>query len=463
MNERLLHTPQGVRDIHLVEASRKIELQNRIMSIFHSYGFKDVQTPTFEYIDIFSKERGTVDIKLMYKFFDRDGNILALRPDMTPSIARFIASSVENDGMPKRMCYLGNTFRNNESYQGKLHEFTQAGVEFVGVDSPDADAEIIALAVNSMLASGLQEFQIELGQASFFKGLIQETGIDASYEEELRSLIDEKNYIALEELLDSLNLEAAFKTSLLDLPKLFGSIDVVRQAKKMTLNVMALKALERLEQVYEILTDYGIENYISFDLGMVSKINYYTGIVFRGYTYGTGVSVVDGGRYDQLIGQFGEDAPAVGFAIIIDELMSALERQHIYLPTEEVNTLLLYNEDSRSIAISIAESMRAQEMNIEMGLLGRSIEDNIDYGKRHCIGGIMHFVTEEVVEMINLSTGETSRIAVADLFDDLYDYEYENGHDHEHSDQDHGHCDCGAEHECGDTCNCSNHDDKEGV
>ncbi len=452
MNERLLHTPQGVRDIHLVEASRKIELQNRIMSIFHSYGFKDVQTPTFEYIDIFSKERGTVDIKMMYKFFDRDGNILALRPDITPSIARFIASSVENDGLPKRMCYLGNTFRNNESYQGKLHEFTQAGVEFVGVDSPDADAEIIALVVNSMLASGLQEFQIELGQAGFFKGLLQEMGLDASYEEELRRLIDEKNYIALEELLNSLNLDAVYKKSLLDLPKLFGSIEVILQAKKMTTNLMAQKALDRLERVYEILKDYGIENYISFDLGMVSKINYYTGIVFRGYTYGTGVSVVDGGRYDQLIGQFGEDAPAVGFAIVIDELMSALERQKIYLPTEEINTLLLYNDDSRAIALSIAESMRAQEMNIEIGLLGRSMEENVAYGKRYDIGGIMHFISPEEVEMINLTTGETSKIAVADLFDDLYEYEYEHLEAHEH---DHN---CSHEH-LGST----NDDDKDGI
>lgn len=441
MNERLLHTPEGVRDIYLVEASRKIELQNRIMSIFHSYGFKDVQTPTFEYIDIFSKERGTVDIKLMYKFFDRAGNILALRPDMTPSIARFIAASTENNGLPKRMCYLGNTFRNNESYQGKLHEFTQAGVELVGIDSSDTDAEIIAIVVNSMLASGLKEFQIDLGEVSFFKGLVEVIGLDSSYEEELRRLIDEKNYIAIEELLDSLNLEEEQKKILLDLPKLFGSIDVIHRARSMTLNEKALKALDRLEEIYEILTDYGVEDYISFDLGIVSKINYYTGIIFKAYTYGTGVSIVDGGRYNQLIGQFAEDAPAVGFGIIIDDLLTALERQQIFLPTEQIDTLLLYNADTRKIAIGISESMRAQEMNIEIGIIDGSIEENISYGKLHGIGGIMNFVSKDLVELINLTSDERTQISVADLFDDLYI----NEEDDEDCDYDH-HDDCSCNH-----------------
>lgn len=444
MIDRLLHTPEGVRDIHLVEASRKNELQNRIMSIFHSYGFKDVQTPTFEYIDIFSKEKGTVDIKMMYKFFDRDGNILALRPDITPSIARLVASSYKEDQMLKRICYLGNTYRNNESYQGKLREVTQAGIELIGVDSADADAEIIAVVVNSLLASGLKEFQIDLGLASFFKGIVEEAGLDASYEEELRRLIDDKNYIAIEEILLSLNIEDKHKSVLLDLPKLFGSIDVINKARSMTANKKALDALDRLANIYKILTDYGIENYISIDLGIVSQINYYTGIVFRGYTYGTGVAIADGGRYDSLIGQFGYDTPAVGFVIIIDELMSALERQEIMLPSEEIHTLLIYNNKSRKIAIGIAESMRSQEMNIEIGLLDKDIATNIEYGKKNHIGGIMHFISEDEVELINLTTDERYVVAVEDLFEDDYDDEYE---DYDHHHHHHDHCGCGCHHD----------------
>ncbi len=427
MNDRLLHIPEGVRDLYTLEASKKIELENRISSVFNSYGYKPVQTPTFEFIDIFSKEMGTVDIKMMYKFFDRDGNILALRPDITPSIARFVASSFEKDSMPNRICYLGNTYRNNESYQGKLREVTQGGVELIGIDSPDADAEIIAVLVNSLLVSGLEEFQIDIGLASFFKAIIEEAGIDSSYEEELRRFIDEKNYIAIEEILLSLNMDEEHKQALLDLPKMFGSIDIIEKAKLMTKSSKALMALDRLEKIYSVLKDYGVENYISIDLGMVSQINYYTGIVFRAYTYGTGVAIADGGRYDGLLGHFGYDTPAVGFAIIIDELMASILRKDIDIPAQEIHTLLLYNDASRKIAIQIAESMRSQDMNIEIGMLDKAVEENIIYGKKQRIGGIMNFISGEQVELINLITDEKTILAVSDLFEDEYDSECTDG------------------------------------
>lgn len=415
MNDRLLHTPEGLRDIHSNETSKKNELQKRIMAVFHRYGFKDVQTPTFEYIDIFNHDRGTVDIKMMYKFFDRDGNILALRPDITPSIARFVATFYNHEDTPKRICYLGNAFRNNESYQGKLREFTQAGIELIGIDSADSDAEIIALVINSFLSAGLKEFQIDIGQAGFFKGLLEEAGLKSEYEEELRELIDQKNYIAVEELLDSLDLNEQYKQILLDLPKLFGDVNVIKKAKQLTTNENALSALNRLEEVYKILCDYEVEKYVTFDLGMVSHLNYYTGIVFRGFTYGTGVSIVDGGRYNTLLSQFGKDTPAVGFAIEIDELMNAIERQQIDIPFNRTDTLLIYNKESRKIAVKIAEQMRMDGMNVEIGILDRDINKNIEYGKKYGIGGIMNFISDKEVQLVNLETDEKVMISVEEL------------------------------------------------
>lgn len=415
MNEKLLHTPEGVRDIHCDETIKKNELQRKILAVFHRYGFRDVQTPTFEFLDIFDNERGTIDTKLMYKFFDRDGNILALRPDITPSIARFVATFYNHETTPKRLCYVGNTFRNNESYQLKLKEFTQAGVELIGVDSADADAEILALVINALLVSGLTDFQIDIGQAGFFKGLIEEAGLDKAQEEELRNLIDEKNYISVEELLNKLNISDEHKKVFLDLPKLFGSEKVLESARALTTNDKALKALDRLEKVYAILKDYECQDYVSFDLGMISQINYYTGIVFRGFTFGTGVSVVDGGRYDTLLREFGHDAPAVGFAIIIDELMNALERQNIELDSATIDTLLVYEEHARTEAIKIAENMRREGMSIQVGLLDKSEEENLAYAKSQNIGGIMVFKTKEHVTLINCETLERQSLTVRDL------------------------------------------------
>lgn len=415
MNDKLLHTPEGVRDIHCSEAFKKNEIQRRIMTVFHRFGFKDVQTPTFEYIDVFNNDLATIDIKNMYKFFDRDGNILVMRPDITPSIARLTATGYNHDTTPKRFCYLGNAFRNSESYQLKLREFTQAGVELIGVDNEDADAEIIALCIHSLLASGLREFQIDIGQAGFFKGLLREAGLGTDYEEELRKLIDEKNYIAVEELLNSLELDEEHKKVLLDLPKLFGDVGVIEKAREITTNDLALEALDRLESVYKILCDYQLEQYVSFDLGMVSQLNYYTGITFRGYTFGTGQSIVDGGRYNNLIEEFGHKAHAVGFAIIVDEVMNSLERQDIAIEVDATNTLLVYNKKSRPMAIKVADRFRADGMIIEVGMLDASIDENISYGKQNGIGGIMHFVSKENVELINLATDEIQKLDVESL------------------------------------------------
>lgn len=418
MNDKLLHTPEGVRDIHYKEAQKKDTLQRKIMAVFHRYGFTDVQTPTFEYIDVFNNKFSTIDVKDLYKFFDRDGNILVLRPDITPSIARLVATNYNSNNTPKRFCYMGNTFRNVQSYQLKLKEFTQAGVELVGTDNEDADAEIIALTIHALLAAGLTEFQIDVGQADFIKGLFEEAGLNADYEAELKKLIDEKNYIAVEELLDQEDLDEKHKQVLLDLPKLFGDVNVIEKAKALTTNERSIAALNRLERVYNILCDYEVERYVSFDLGMVSQINYYTGIIFRGYTFGTGVSIVDGGRYDTLIEEYGFKAPSVGFAIMIDEVMNSIERQNIDIETEKKNTLLIYNRQSRQMAIKVAHRMRTEGMNIEIGMLEASIEENIAYGKEEGIGGIMNFVSKEDVSLINLETDEIQSLDVKSLLEE---------------------------------------------
>ena len=417
MIDCLLHTPEGVRDLNISETSKKIELQNRINTVFHRYGFRDIQTPTFEYYDVFNHEIGTIDVREMYKFFDRDGNILTLRPDITPSIARYVSTYYKNENNPIRVCYIGNTFRNRKSYQGKLREFTQAGVELIGVNSEDADAEIITMIINSLSIAGLEKFQIDLGQAGFFKGLVQEAGLSESEEEELRNYVDEKNFIAVEELLIKYNMSDELKRTFLDLPKLFGSVEVIEKARKLTKNKKALESLDQLEKVYNILCDYGVEKYISFDLGMVNSLNYYTGIIFRGYTYKMGVSIVDGGRYDTLLKQFGKDVPAIGFAIVIDELISAIERQNISLPECNVDTLIIYNQSTRKEAVMISEEFRSNGMNVQIGLLDENLEKNIEYGKKQKIGGIMYFKNFDEVILINLETMEESIVAINDLLD----------------------------------------------
>lgn len=414
MIDRVLHTPEGVRDIYNAECEKKLHLEQKLHQVFKTYGFRDIQTPTFEFFDVFSKERGTVASKDMYKFFDRDGNTLVLRPDITPSIARCVAKYYKEETYPIRLCYKGNIFIHNNSYQGKLKETTQLGVELMNDNTVDADAHMIALSIDCLLEAGLKDFQIELGHAEFFKGIIEEAGFDEE-EEQLRLRIEDKNLFGVEELLESKSLSSDLKQVFSKLPSLFGSKDILELANTLTSNTRALNAIKRLEDIYDILSLYGFEKYVSFDLGMLSKYNYYTGIIFRAYTYGTGDAILGGGRYDHLLEQFGKEAPAIGLAIIVDQLLLALARQKQLPDPDNSNTLILYLEKYRKAAMALARQFRNEGMNIETYL----VEDKIvidefhAYAMEHHIGGLLILEEEDVIKIVSTDTKEIQTLRLS--------------------------------------------------
>ncbi len=417
MINKLLHTPEGVRDIYNGECEIKLQLQNRLHQVMKLHGFKDIQTPTFEFFDIFNKERGTVADKDMYKFFDKEGNTLVLRPDITPSIARCAAKYYKNENLPIRLCYMGSTFINNSSYQGKLKETTQLGAELINDSSIDADAHMLALTIECLLQAGLEEFQVEIGDADFFRGLVEEAGFNEEEENQLRILIENKNMFGVEEIISSKEISSNLKTIFLHLPELFGSLDKLTHVKSLTKNERALKAIKRLEDLYAILAIYKLEKYVSFDLGMLSKYNYYTGIIFRAYSYGTGESIATGGRYDNLVGQFGKKAPAIGLAFYVDQVMLALSRQKKEYEMPAKNTLILYKANLCEYAINLANHFRNEGMNIELLREGKdyTLEDYIAYAKRSGIGGILYFETSEAIKVINSDSGEIQEAKFEDF------------------------------------------------
>ena len=362
---RLIHTPEGVRDSYNAECRKKLAVQDKILNTLYLYGYEHIQTPSFEYFDIFSKDRGSVSDREMFKFFDRDNNTLVLRPDMTPAVARWVAKYFMDDDMPLRLCYLERTFKNNSSYQGRLKERAEMGAELIGDDSADGDAEMIAMVIDSLKAAGLKEFQVELGQVAFYRSLLEEAGFCGEVEEELNQLVENKNDFGVAELLKGQDIDEGLKQAFLKLPELFGSLEQIAQARKLTSAPRALAAIERLEQVHAILKSYGLADYVSFDLGMLSKYHYYTGIIFKAYTYGTGDYIVTGGRYDKLLVQFGKDTPAVGFAIVVDQVMAALSRQQIDTPVTLVNTVILYEATARDNAIRLGRYFKERGLAVQ--------------------------------------------------------------------------------------------------
>ena len=358
MKNQLLHTPEGVRDIYNGECEEKLYIQDKLHSVIKSYGYEDIQTPSFEFFDIFNKERGSVASKNMFKFFDKEGNTLVLRPDMTPSIARCAAKYFDETPDSIRLCYIGNTFVNNSRYQGRLKETTQAGCELIGDSSTGADAEMIALLIESILSSGLDEFQVELGHIGFFKGLVKEAGLSPESENELREVIRNKNIFRVGEILENEQISRERGESFYKLPQLFGGVEILCAAKALTRDETALNAINHLEKLYELLKVYGFEKYVSFDLGMLSNLDYYTGVIFQAYTYDVGEPVANGGRYDRLIGQFGKDMASIGFCVTIDLLHQALKRQHISIPRAGKGKLIVYDDCNIHRAVKLSGYIR---------------------------------------------------------------------------------------------------------
>ena len=406
--KKLLHTPEGVRDIYNVECGKKLALEGRIKKVFHLYGYHDIQTPTFEYFDVFRKEIGTVPSNELYKFFDKDGNTLALRPDITPSIARAAATLFQDEELPIRLCYTGSTFVNHSNYQGRLRETTQMGAELMGDDSVEADAEMLALVIESMLTIGLKEFQLSVGNVDFFQSLIEDACLDEEAELRVWELINNRNYFGVEEFLNSIQVKRSSKEAFSALNELVGGIDILAQAKNIAPNSKGVMAVKRLEKIYDTLKLYGVEKFVTFDLSMSGTYGYYTGIIFRGYTFGTGDAIVKGGRYDHLLEKFGKEFASIGFVIVIDELMNALIRQKVRIVYTRKNTLILYDEGKQREAIALAKDFRRKAKNTELikKSKGKLLEEYVEYGKEYYAGNLIYIKKSGEITMINLVTGE---------------------------------------------------------
>ena len=292
-----------------------------------------------------------------------------------------------------------------------MKENTQLGAELIGVDSIEADAEMLAMVVDGLKNVGLTEFQVNIGHVDFIRGLMEATGLGEEVTEELHTLITNRNYFGVEEILDKEGTAEDVKAAFRILPELIGGVDVLERAGKIAPTADAKAAIARLLRIYQILIHYGVEQHFSFDLSMSGSYMYYTGVVFRAYTYGTGDAVVRGGRYDQLLEKFGKNTPSIGFAIIVDELTSALSRQKVSIETRRSN-LIVYTESTLRWAISLAKEFRSKGHYTE--LLKREASDEkakfMEYGKRTQAVSMLYLLEDRIIEMVDFKTGKEKKV-----------------------------------------------------
>lgn len=354
-----MHTPQGVSDYMPAECSAKRDIEKKMREAFASYSYQEIQTPTLEYNNIYTDASGDIATEKLFRFFDAEGRILALRGDITTSIARVIGTKWDGLPLPARLCYVSEAFRYSKAESPLASEFTQAGIELVGDSSAYADAEAITVTIKALLNAGLDEFQIDIGQVEFFKGLARQVGLSAEDSEKIRELIDFKDSLSIAEIAAKYDGDEEIKKLLCRMPELFGDADVLEMAYTENLNPRSKKAIENLKNVYEIIKAGGLSKYVSIDLGMLQSIDYYTGVIFKGFTYDVGFAICGGGRYDSLISGFGRDLGAVGMAINVNRVLSAMQRQKKEIKKPKVDAVL-YMTENFGDAVKVGDMLRSQ-------------------------------------------------------------------------------------------------------
>ena len=422
MNNWKRHIPEGSRDILFEDCSNKIKIINVLRELYINSGFLEVISPTLEFYDVFQGETIFIEQEKMYKLFDNEGRILVLRPDMTMPIARIVATKLKDSLYPMRICYSGNIFRKNENWNGKVSEMTQSGVEIIGSESIKSDSEVIITAIQALLSIGVRKFQLEIGQADFFKGLIEDIELDFDEMEKLRGFVQNKNFGALREFIEERKDILGIKNveALKKLPELFGGIEILDKARKLTKNKKAVAAIDIIEKIYQRIKSVGLGEYISIDLGMVQHIDYYTGIIFRGYSSQVGTTIISGGRYDNLISKFGTSMPAVGFAIDVDNILSVLEKQGNNNEKDNEKYIIHYENYLIGIACKFASQIRAKGFVAELSLFEEK-EKTLSYGEQKKIDKMICVLEDEEIQIIDIKTNKSRNENIEEFIKSLED------------------------------------------
>ncbi|NTV49982.1 MAG: ATP phosphoribosyltransferase regulatory subunit [Geobacteraceae bacterium] len=375
--------PRGVSDL-LPEAAAKIGfIEDRLLRVFELWGFRRVITPRLEYEDVLASGMGDELKGKTYRFDDRQsGRLLALPPDVTPQIARIAATRMAVLPLPHRISYSERVLRQTEIQAGRSREIFQTGVELIGLDSPEADAEMIVMAIEAMQGLGLDKFTIDLGQVEFCQGVFQASGLSGDPLQQMREAVSRKDSSAVASLLKVHPVSPESVSELSALPRLFGGREVLKAAQKIVTNSRSLAALENMQQVLEILDIHGVADFLSIDLGETRGLDYHSGITFEGFVAGFGEPVCSGGRYDNLIGRYGFDAPSTGFTFNLLNLLQTVERRPELQGCAATDFLLFNTGHDRRNVLQVGRQLRSLGYTTARDIIRRNDAQSLEYAKK---------------------------------------------------------------------------------
>ena len=378
--------PKGVRVFPPAETAQRRAVEAQLLSVFRRWGFREIVTPTFEYLEVFERPTGEDADDQIFKFVDRQtGRLLALRVDLTPQVARLVATTMRQAPYPLRLAYAGSVFRYHEPRAGRQREFTQIGVELIGLDGAEADAEMIAMAVEGCQVVGLRAFQIDVGQVEVVQGLLNALQPPPALRPRVVSALRRKDPMELRTVLAEFPADAAAAEALLALPRLYGGRGILDEAARLPFPPASRAALANLAEVITVLENYGLAEHVMLDLAEAHAFEYCTGVVFGAFARGLGYQLSNGGRYDDLIGQFGYPCPATGFSFDLERIMAALEAARALPAVSGPDVLLIDFSPDKRDAHRLARLLRERGVTVARDIIQRELAGSLAYAKAAAI------------------------------------------------------------------------------
>ena len=363
----LTKIPAGVQYFFDDEVRLRRHVEQQAMQVFAGWSYDEIIVPMFDYHDLFARGMGAERAEHTYRFTDRDGALLALRPEMTSLVARTVATRFVQRARPIRLCYSGEVFRYDEPTERAAREFHQLGIEQIGQPLPTADIEVLLIAAELLTTIGLHEYRITLSHVDFFKGVANSLAMTEDNRNQLRELIDRRNSIALDEFLqtNAPDMTAERRQAFCQLTQIAGKADAIAKARETLRNETSRTAIEQLAAIYETLTALGLAEHFDIDFGEAGGLEYYTGLTFKVYVPGWGTEIGSGGRYDNLISNFGKAEPAVGFSFALDGLVGAQRNKNLELAAEPCETIQLQDDTVRAFQEALTLRKLGKKLNLQ--------------------------------------------------------------------------------------------------
>jgi ATP phosphoribosyltransferase regulatory subunit len=374
--------PKGVRVFPPDETAQRRAVEGKLLSVFQRWGFREIITPTFEYLEVFEQPTGEDAGDQIFKFVDRQtGRLLALRVDITPQVARLVATTLRAAPLPLRLAYAATVFRYHEPRAGRQREFEQIGVELIGLDRPEADAEMIAMAVEGCQAAGLRAFQIDVGQVEVVRGLLNDLQPPPAVRSRLVSAVRRKDPLELDLILREIPGDPSLMEAVRALPQLYGGREILDRAARLAFPPASRAALANLAEVVTILENYGLAEHVILDLAETHAFEYYTGVVFGAFARGLGYQLASGGRYDHLIGQFGYPCPATGFTFDLERVLAALAAAEALPKVSGPDVLLIDFSPDKRAAHRLARLLRDRGFAVARDIIKRELAGSLAYAR----------------------------------------------------------------------------------